>query len=94
LVRKTNPEDRSFMTFDEPVADKPKILAAIEDAEKRDLFEYGVLTSRFFMIIQNGMINTCINRTSFAATKPVIEKILSKLERELPKDVYEIVPFA
>ena len=94
MVRKTNPEDKQFLTFDEPAADKAAILAAVADAEGKDLFEYGLLTSRFFLIIQNGLINSSINRTGFAATKDNIARILGKMDRVLPKDIYEIAQFA
>lgn len=93
MVRKTSPEDRSFLTFDEPVEDRPKILAAVDDAEAKGLYEYGLLTNRFFMIIQNGQINTSINRSSFKATKTFIERLLAKLERTMPVVVYEVAPF-
>ena len=94
MVRKTNAEDKSFLTFDEPAGDKAAILAAVADAESKDLFEYGLLTSRFFLIIQNGLINSSINRTSFVATKENIGRILGKMDRVLPKDIYEIAQFA
>ena len=93
MVRKTNAEDKSFLTFDEPAEDKNAILAAVEDAEKRDLYEYGLLTSRFFMIMQNGMINTSINRSGFVASRENIGRILGKMDRVLPKVVYEIDKF-
>lgn len=94
MVRKTNAEDKSFLTFDEPAADKAAILAAVADAESKDLFEYGLLTSRFFMIIQNGLINSSINRSGFSASKENIARILGKMDRVLPKDIYEIAQFA
>ena len=94
MVRKTNAEDKSFLTFDEPAEDKAAILAAVADAESKDLFEYGILTSRFFMIIQNGLINSSINRTGFSASKENISRILGKMDRVLPKVVYEIDKFA
>ena len=93
MVRKTNAEDKSFLTFDEPAEDKAAILAAVEDAEKRDLYEYGLLTQRFFMIMQNSMINTCINRSGFVASRENIGFILGKMDRVLPKVVYEIDKF-
>jgi len=94
LARKTNVEDKQFLTFDEPAGDKAAILAAVADAESKDLFEYGLLTSKFFMIMQNGMINSSINRSGFAATKENIARILGKMDRVLPKDIYEIAQFA
>jgi len=94
MVRKTNAEDKSFLTFDEPAADKAAILAAVADAESKELFEYGLLTSRFFMIIQNGLINSSINRTGFIASRENIGRILGKMDRALPKDIYEIAQFA
>ena len=93
MVRKTNDEDRSFLTFDEPVEDKAAILAAVTDAESKDLYEYGLLTRRFYIIMQNGMINTCINRQSFVATESGIEKILNKIDRTRPKVEYQIAKF-
>ena len=94
MARKTNVEDKQFLTFDEPAGDKAAILAAVADAESKDLFEYGLLTSKFFMIMQNGMINSSINRSGFAATKENIARILGKMDRVLPKDIYEIAQFA
>ena len=94
MVRKTNAEDKSFLTFDEPAEDKAAILAAVADAESKDLYEYGLLTSRFFMIMQNGQINSSINRTGFSASRENIERILGKMDRVLPKDIYEIAKFA
>ena len=93
MVRKSNEEDIEFLVFDEPISDRPAILAAVVDAEKKELYEYGLLTRKFFMIMQNGMINTSINRTSFLATRAGIEKILNKLGRTMPKDVYEVAKF-
>ena len=94
MVRKTNAEDKAFLTFDEPAGDKAAILAAVADAESKDLYEYGLLTSRFFMIMQNGMINTSINRSGFAASRENISRILGKMDRELPKVIYEVAKFA
>lgn len=93
MARKITPEGKSFLTFDEPAGDKAAILAAVADAEGKDLYEYGLLTSRFFMIIQNGMINSCINRTDIRASRPNIKWILGKMDREIPKVVYEIDKF-
>ena len=94
MARKTNAEDKSFLTFDEPAEDKAAILAAVADAESKDLYEYGLLTSRFFMIMQNGMINSSINRSGFSASRENIGRILGKMDRILPKDIYEIAKFA
>lgn len=93
MVRKTNAEDKSFLTFDEPAEDKAAILAAVADAESKDLFEYGLLTTKFFLIMQNGLINTSINRSCFAASRQNIARILGKMDRVLPKVVYEIDKF-
>ena len=94
MARKTNAEDKSFLTFDEPAGDKAAILAAVADAESKDLYEYGMLTSKFFMIMQNGQINSSINRSGFSASRANIGRILGKMDRELPKVIYEIAPFA
>lgn len=93
MSRKTNNEDRTFLTFDEPIEDKPAILAAVSDAESKDLYEYGLLTHKFYIIMQNGMINTCVNRSSFIATETGIEKILNKIGRTRPKIEYQIAKF-
>lgn len=93
MVRKTNAEDRSFLTFDEPVEDKPAILAAVDEAEAKNLYEYGLLTKRFYIIMQNGMINSCINRSSFVATEAGIERILNKMDRTRPKVEYQIAKY-
>lgn len=94
MVRITSAEDKQFLTFDEPATDKALILAAVADAETKGLFEYGLLTSRFFMVMQNGQINSSINRTGFAASRENIGRILGKMDRVLPKDIYEIAQFA
>ena len=94
MARKTNAEDKSFLTFDEPAEDRAAILAAVADAESKDLYEYGLLTSRFFMIMQDGMINSSINRSGFSASRENIGRILGKMDRVLPKNIYEIAKFA
>jgi hypothetical protein len=94
MVRKFSEEDIAFSTFDEPAADQPAIIAALKDAEAKELYEFGVLTKRFFTIYQNAMMNTSINRTSFVATRANISKILGKMGREIPKVVYEVDKFA
>lgn len=93
MTRKTNDEDRAFLTFDEPVADQAAILAAVDDAESKDLYEYALLTKRYYLIMQNGMINTSINRSSFVATQEGIEKILNKMGRTRPAVEYQIAKF-
>lgn len=93
MVRKATAETISFLTFDEPVGDRPAIIAAVKDAESKNLYEYGMLTQRFFMIIQDGMINSSINRQSFTATKENISMILGKMDRVMPSVVYEIAKF-
>jgi len=94
MVRKFSEEDIAFSTFDEPAADQSAIIAALKDAEAKELYEFGVLTKRFFTIYQNAMMNTSINRTSFVATRANISKILGKMGREIPKVVYEVDKFA
>ena len=93
MVRKTNDEDRTFLTFDEPITDKAAILAAVDDAESKNLYEYGLLTQKYYLIMQNGMINTSINRSSFIATQEGIEKILNKIGRTRPTVEYQIAKF-
>jgi hypothetical protein len=93
MVRKATAETISYLTFDEPVEDRAAIIAAVKDAEAKELYEYGMLTQRFFMIIQNGMINSSINRQSFVATRENIAAILGKMDRVMPKVIYEIAKF-
>ena len=93
-IHKLTEEDIVYATFDENPNVQPAIRAALVDAEARGLYEFGLLTPRFFIIYQNFQMNTSINRTSFAASRENISKILSKLGRELPKVIYEVAPFA
>ena len=87
-------EDLSYATFDEAVADQPAIIAALQDAESKQLYEFGLLTPRFFIIFQNFQMNTSINRSGFSASRENISRILGKMGRELPSVVYEVAKFA
>ena len=93
-MHKLTEEDITYASFDENPNVQPAIRAALIDAEAKALYEFGLLTPKFFIIYQNFQMNTSINRTSFAATRENITKILGKLGRELPKVIYEVAPFA
>ena len=94
MVRKFSEEDIQFSIFDEPAKDQPAIIAALKDAEAKGLYEFGVLTSRFFTIYVNATMNSSINRSGFSASRANISRILGKMGRELPKEIYEVAKFA
>ena len=94
MTRKFSEEDIQFALFDENPADQPAIRAALLDASSKDLYEFGLLTRKFFIIYQNALMNSSINRTGFAASRENIARILGKMGRELPKVIYEVAPFA
>ena len=94
MVRKFSEEDMEFSTFDEPVEDRAAIIAALKDAEAKELYEFGMLTKRFFIIYVNATMNSSINRSGFAASRANIARILSKMGRALPTVIYEVAPFA
>ena len=55
MVRKMNEADKSYLTFDEMPSVQPCLLKSVEDAESKDLYEYGLLSPHFYYIIQNGV---------------------------------------
>ena len=87
-------EDIQFSLFDENPVDQPAIRAALEDAQAKQLYEFGILTPRFFTIYQNFQMNSSINRTGFSASRENISRILGKMGRMLPAVVYEVAKFA
>jgi hypothetical protein len=93
MVRKFSEEDIQFSLFDEPATSQAAIRAALVDAESKELYEFGVLTTRFFTIYQNAQMNSSINRTGFVATRANITKILGKMGRALPDVIYEVDKF-
>ena len=94
MTKKFSEEDIQFAIFDENPADQPAIRAALLDASSKDLYEFGLLTRKFFIIYQNALMNSSINRSGFAASRENIARILGKMGRELPKVIYEVAPFA
>ena len=79
MVRKMTDDCKSYLTDDEMPSVRPCLLSSVEDAEKKGTYEYGILSPHFYYIIQDGMINTCIDRSSFTATRLFIRKILAKM---------------
>ena len=87
-------EDIQFAIFDENPVDQPAIRAALLDAQSKQLYEFGLLTNRFYITYQNFQMQASINRTGFAASRENITRILGKMGCTLPKIVYEVAAFA
>jgi len=87
-----NDEDKSYLIFDELPSVRPCLLNSVFDAESKNTYEYGMLSPHFYYIIQNGMINTCIDRSSFTATRLFIRKILVKMHVCSPRVEYLCSP--
>jgi hypothetical protein len=87
-MRKMNEKDREYLIFDEMPRVQPCLLAAVDNAEGREVNDYGLLSPHFYYIIDSGMINTCIDRASFTATRIRIRSILSKIKVFAPRDEY------
>lgn len=92
MVRKMNDADRNYLIFDEMPSVVPCLLKSVEDAESKGLYEYGLLSPHFYYIIQNGMINTCIDRHFYTASKLWIRKVLAKMHVLTPRVEYYCVP--
>jgi hypothetical protein len=92
MVRKMNEEDHEYLEFDELPSVRPCLRTSVHDAETKGLYEYGILSPYFYYIIQNGMINTCINRSSFTATRLKIRGILAKMKVLSPRVEYLCAP--
>jgi hypothetical protein len=87
-MRKMNEKDREYLIFDEMPRVQPCLLAAVDNAEGREVNYYGLLSPHFYYIIDNGMIETCIDRSSFTATRIRIRSILAKIKVFAPRDEY------
>jgi len=92
MVRKMNDKDHEYLEFDEMPSVRPCLQNAVHDAESKDTYEYGILSPHFYYIIQNGLINTCIDRSSFTATRLFIRKILTKMRVCSPRVEYLCAP--
>ena len=88
MVRKMNDKDRSYLLIDEMPRVHNCLNSAVDDAETNDYNDYGILSPHFYYIIQNGTINTCIDRSSFTATRIRIQSILSRLGVFYPRHEY------
>jgi hypothetical protein len=87
-MRKMNDVDRHYLVMDELPRVQPCLLAAVDNAEAREVNYYGLLSPHFYYIIRDGMNATCIDRSSFTATRLVIRKLLSRILVFEPRDEY------
>jgi len=87
-MRKMNDEDRHYLVFDEMPRVQPCLLSAVDNAAAREVNYYGLLSPHFYYIIDNGMIETCIDRSSFTATRIRIRSLLSRMRVFAPRDEY------
>jgi len=92
MARKMSESDHEYLEFDEMPSVRPRLRAAVHDAESKDLYEYGLLSPHFYYIIQNGMINTCIDRYFYTASKVWIRKVLAKMHVIPPRTEYYCAP--
>jgi hypothetical protein len=92
MVRKMNEADHHYLEFDEMPSVWPCLQNSVHDAESKELYEYGLLSPHFYYIVQNGMINTCIDRSSFTASRLFIRKILTKMHVCSPRAEYLCAP--
>jgi hypothetical protein len=92
MVRKMNEADHEYLEFDEMPGVRPCLRDSVHDAENKDLNNYGLLSPHFYYVIQNGMINSCIDRSSFTASRLVIRKILAKMHVLTPRTEYYCAP--
>jgi hypothetical protein len=92
MVKKMSDEGKSYLLFDEMPSVRPCLLNSVEDAEQKGTYEYGMLSPHYYYIVQNGTINTCIDRSSFTATRLFIRKILAKMKVLSPRAEYLCAP--
>lgn len=92
MARKMNDDDHEYLEFDEMPSVRPCLRNAVHDAESKDLYEYGILSPHFYYIIQNGLINTCIDRHFYTASKLWIRKQLSRMHVLTPRTEYYCAP--
>jgi hypothetical protein len=87
-----NDADHEYLEFDEMPSVRPCLRESVHNAESKDLYEYGLLSPHFYYIIQNGMINTCIDRHFYTASKLWIRKVLAKMGVLSPRTEYYCAP--
>ena len=87
-MRKMNDVDKHYLVMDEMPRVQPCLLTAVDNAEGREVNYYGLLSPHFYYIIESGMINTCIDRSSFTATRIRIRSLLSRMKVFEPRDEY------
>ncbi len=92
MARKMNEADHEYLEFDEMPGVRPCLRDSVHDAEKQDLYEYGILSPHFYYIIQNGQINTCIDRQFYTVSKIWIRKVLAKMHVLAPRTEYYCAP--
>ena len=87
MVRKMNEADRHFLVFDEDDETGRKMLAAVDDAQAKNLYEYLLVGPKSFYVIQNGLINSS-GRPGYALMDAEIDRILKRMGKEMPKAIY------
>lgn len=87
MVRKMSAVDKHFLVFDEDPKTGDKMLAAVADAELKNLAEYLLVGDKSFYIIRQGMIGTS-GRPGYALMDAEIEKILKRMGVEMPTAIY------
>lgn len=87
-MRKMNDVDKHYLVMDEMPRVQPCLLAAVDNAEGREINYYGLLSPHFYYIVESGTINTCIDRSSFTATRIRIRSLLSRIKVFEPRDEY------
>lgn len=83
-----SPESREYLTFDELPRVRPCLLTAVDNAEGREVPYYGLLSPHFYYIINQGQIETCIDRTWLTAPRLYIRKFLVRFKVLEPRDEY------
>ena len=92
MVKKMSDDCKSYLTIDEMPSVRPCLLSSVEDAETKSTYEYAILSPHFYYIITDGMIRSCIDRSSFTASRIFIRKILAKMKVMSPRDEYLCAP--
>ena len=87
-MRKMNVSDRDYLVFDEMPRVQPCLLSAVDNAESRQVNYYGLLSPHFYYVIEDGMIHSCIDRSTFTAARVTIRKLLSRIKVLEPRDEY------
>ena len=87
-MRKMNDVDRHYLVMDELPRVQPCLLTAVDNAEAREVNYYGLLSPHFYYIVNASVMETCIDRSSFTATRIRIRSILAKIKVFAPRDEY------